>query len=206
MPVNPSQTCWIPNCKSAKSFSVIGGKSTEEPGKFTPFRLPNIPPFSTTHNISSSSVNRHQCWNELRWEISPCFSMKVAKVSCQPAGSKWDANSERNHMIQICLTSNQMSDGVSPCWQLWFSHLGRLFVPLWTLFLCECLRIPSSSKADAEWIVPWMPLRKNLHSLLHVIPNAVVYSISKQSISKVRHFTDPNNECSFHMLSSSWLQ
>lgn len=43
----------MPNFKSCKSFSETAGKSTVVPGKLTPFRLPNKPPFSTTQRTES---------------------------------------------------------------------------------------------------------------------------------------------------------
>lgn len=51
-------TCSMPNSKSLTSFSVTAGKSTRVPGRFTPFRLPNIPPFSTKQTNEFSAAKR----------------------------------------------------------------------------------------------------------------------------------------------------
>lgn len=46
-----STPCSTPNFKSLLSFSDTAGRSTGTPGKLTPLRLPNEPPFSMVHTI-----------------------------------------------------------------------------------------------------------------------------------------------------------
>jgi len=46
-----STPCSTPNFKSLLSFSDTAGRSTGTPGKLTPLRLPNEPPFSIVHTI-----------------------------------------------------------------------------------------------------------------------------------------------------------
>jgi hypothetical protein len=40
---------FLANKRSCSSFSDTAGKSIGTPGKLTPLRLPNKPPFSTSH-------------------------------------------------------------------------------------------------------------------------------------------------------------
>ena len=63
---------FTPKRKSSESCSDTAGKSTDVPGKLTPFLLPNMPPFSTIH--------RRYCSATANIKMQP-FTARVDKIT-----------------------------------------------------------------------------------------------------------------------------
>lgn len=69
-----STPCSTPNCRSLTSFSETAGRSTAAPGRFTPFLLPSVPPFSISQFRKSEPDDTGERENRMRPFAALCAS------------------------------------------------------------------------------------------------------------------------------------